>query len=192
MEHFILAKYTKTEQQQLLQLAKDAIKYGLKHNKVMPVVLTKYTANLTEKRACFVTLQINNQLRGCIGSLEAYEPLVQDITHNAYAAAFGDPRFPPLTAAEFAKLTIHISVLNTPEPMQFKSEADLIQQLRPNIDGLILSDTGHRGTFLPSVWESLPTPEEFFANLKLKAGLLPDHWSDTIKVERYTVESIEE
>lgn len=190
MEHFILAKYNKTEQQLLLQLAKDAIQYGLKHNKVMPVDLTKYSAKLTEERACFVTLQIKQELRGCIGSLEAYQPLVKDIAHNAYAAAFGDPRFPPVTNAEFPQLEIHISVLNKPEPMHFKSEQDLIQQLRPNVDGLILSDIGHRGTFLPSVWESLPTPAEFFAHLKLKAGLLPDHWSDTIKVERYTVDSI--
>jgi AmmeMemoRadiSam system protein A len=95
-----------------------------------------------------------------------------------------------LTETEFPKLEIHISVLNKPEPMQFESEADLISQLRPNIDGLILSDRGHRGTFLPSVWESLPEPQDFFTHLKMKAGLPANHWSDTITVERYTVESI--
>ena len=185
-----MSKYTTEEKQVLLKLAHDAITYGLKHHNPMPVDLNQFAANLQEQRASFVTLNINKQLRGCIGSLQAHQPLVQDIAHNAYAAAFSDPRFPPLTMDEFPNLDIHISILNTPEPMQFSSEQDLIKQLRPGIDGLILSDQGHRGTFLPSVWESLAEPALFFAHLKLKAGLPQNYWSDTLTVERYTVESI--
>ncbi len=191
MERFILAnKYSSIEKEILLRLAKDAIAYGLKHHNVMPVDLTQYSDKLKENRACFVTLQINGQLRGCIGSLEAHQPLVEDVAHNAYAAAFTDPRFQPLTKPEYPQLEIHLAILNAPEPMQFSSEEDLIKQLRPKIDGLILSDNDHKGTFLPAVWESLPEPKEFLAHLKLKAGLPPNYWSVTVTVQRYTVESI--
>lgn len=178
------------EKQILLNLAYDAITYGLKNHKPMPIDTSKYPESLQKQGACFVTLQINKQLRGCIGSLEAHQPLVKDIVHNAYAAAFSDPRFPPLTENEFPNLDIHISILNKPEPIHFTSEQDLINQLRPGIDGLILADKGRRGTFLPSVWESLPDPALFFAHLKLKAGLPHDYWSNTLTVQRYTVESI--
>jgi AmmeMemoRadiSam system protein A len=116
---------------------------------------------------------------------------VEDVADNAYAAAFRDPRFPTLTQDEYPMLQYHISVLNPPEPMTFTSEDDLLKQIRPNIDGLVLSDKGMRGTFLPSVWESLPTAEQFLSHLKQKAGLPADYWSDTVKVERYTVENIE-
>ena len=191
MEHFILAdKYTIEDRKNLLKLAQDAIFYGLKHQQVMPIKLEDYAAHLQEIRAVFVTLEINKNLRGCIGSLEAHRPLVEDIAYNAYAAAFSDPRFSPLNEAEFPQLKIHISILNQAEPMQFTSEQDLIRQLRPGVDGLILTDNGFRGTFLPSVWESLPKSEDFLAHLKLKAGLPQNYWSDTIKIERYTVESI--
>ena len=116
-----MSKYTTEEKQVLLKLAHDAIAYGLQHNKPMPVDLNQFATNLQEQRASFVTLNLNKQLRGCIGSLQAHQPLVQDIVHNAYAAAFSDPRFPPLTMDEFTNLDIHISILNTPEPMQFSS-----------------------------------------------------------------------
>jgi AmmeMemoRadiSam system protein A len=185
-------EYSNEERKILLQLARDAIEYGLKHHAQMQVDLKKYSAHLCESRACFVTLQIDKQLRGCIGSLEAHQSLIEDVAQNAYASAFGDPRFPSLTAEEFAKLSIHISVLSKPEPMHFDSEADLLRQIRSEIDGLILSDGPHKGTFLPSVWESLPDKKQFLAHLKMKAGLAPDYWSDTLQVERYTAESIEE
>lgn len=181
-------EYSNQDHELLLNLAKQSIKYGLQHNKVMPINLNDYAAHLLQNRACFVTLNIDGKLRGCIGSLMAYQPLVQDLIHNAYAAAFGDPRFPPLTADEFPQLTIHISILSIPVPMNFSSEQDLLQQLRPGIDGLIMSDKGHRGTFLPSVWDELATPELFLNHLKLKAGLPQDYWSDTLTVERYTTE----
>jgi AmmeMemoRadiSam system protein A len=183
-------KYSETEKQSMLKLAHDAIAHGLEHNQMMQIDLAAYPQNLQKKQPCFVTLHLKDQLRGCIGSSHAHQPLANDIVHNAHAAAFGDPRFFPLTPEEFKNIDIHISVLNEPEPLQFDSEEDLIHKLRPNIDGLILTENNHRGTFLPSVWESLPDPKQFWKHLKLKAGLPEDYWSNTLKIERYTVESI--
>lgn len=175
----------------LLKLAQDAIRYGLRHHAAPEIAVNDFPAPLRENRACFVTLQKAGELRGCIGSLEAYRPLVVDLVNNAYAAAFADPRFPPVNASELDALRFHISILNPPQPMSFASQSDLIQQLRPGIDGLILQADGRRGTFLPSVWESLPEPAEFLRHLKYKAGLPPDYWSDSVRVWRYTAESIE-
>jgi AmmeMemoRadiSam system protein A len=174
----------------LLQLARQVIHHGLAHGEPMPVEAQDYPAPLRKPGACFVTLQLDDQLRGCIGSLEAFRPLIVDLAANAHAAAFHDPRFPPLTAAELDRLSIHISILSTPEPLTFASEQELLEQVRPGIDGLILSAGGHRGTFLPSVWESLPEPRQFLSQLKRKAALPPDYWSDKIQVWRYTTETI--
>jgi AmmeMemoRadiSam system protein A len=173
----------------LRRVAKEAIAYGLEHGTHMPVDTTRYPPTLRAHGASFVTLQKHGELRGCIGSLEAYQPLVEDIAHNAYAAAFNDPRFAPVSAKEFDELEIHISVLTPATPMQFTSQADLLKQIQPGIDGLVLEDCGYRGTFLPSVWESLPEATQFLQHLKLKAGLPADYWSETIKVSRYTTES---
>ncbi|WP_455220700.1 AmmeMemoRadiSam system protein A [Kaarinaea lacus] len=177
----------------LHEVARASIKYSLENGSnaryESTLRLEDYSPSLQQERATFVTLNINNELRGCIGTLEAHEPLVIDVAHNARSAAFHDPRFGPLTQAELDRLQIHISILGIPEPMDFSSEQELIQQLRPGIDGLIINAAGRRGTFLPSVWESLKTPEEFFTHLKLKAGLPTTFWSDDVKVERYTTES---
>lgn len=143
-------------------------------------------------RASFVTIETQGRLRGCIGSLEAHRPLVQDVARNAWRSAFHDPRFPAVTAAEVGGLSIKLSVLSTPEAMRFDSEADVVGQLRPGVDGLILSDEGHRGTFLPQVWEQLGTPREFFTRLKAKAGLALDHWSPNVRIWRYTTETFGE
>lgn len=140
------------------------------------------------ERASFVTLEIDGHLRGCIGMLEACRPLAEDVAKNAIAAAFHDPRFPPLTYKEFESIEIHISVLSPPEEIYFTSEADLLAQIRPGIDGLILEEGVRPGTFLPSVWEELPDKTQFFAHLKLKAGLSGLYWSDTLRVFRYTAE----
>jgi len=180
-----------SHKRQLLTLAAASIKYGLDHRKPLPVKLDEYAPALQQIRASFVTLTIHKQLRGCIGTLEAQRPLVEDVVENAFAAAFRDPRFNPLQQDEYHQLHYHISVLNPPSPMQFSTEADLISQLRPGIDGLILEDLGRRGTFLPSVWESLPDPADFLQHLKLKAGFNPSHWSSSLQVQRYTVEDIE-
>ena len=173
----------------LRKLAHESVEYGLQHGDTLPVDTARYPRPLREPGASFVTLQKNGELRGCIGSLEAHRPLVEDVVHNAYAAAFSDPRFPPLSERELADVDFHISILTPAVPIDFNSEADLLRQLRPGIDGLVLEDGIHRGTFLPSVWEQLPDAEQFLQHLKLKAGLPPNYWSDTLKVSRYTTES---
>jgi len=177
------------ERELLHKVARASIEHGLRTGRPLAVDTARYPPPLREPGASFVTLNEHGQLRGCIGSLEAIRPLVEDVAHNAYAAAFSDPRFPPLRASELPDLDLHISVLSPATPMQFDSEQDLIRQLRPGVDGLVLEDGYHRGTFLPAVWESLPEPREFLQHLKLKAGLPPDYWSDTIRVSRYVTES---
>nr|VFJ90375.1 MAG: hypothetical protein BECKH772A_GA0070896_100216 [Candidatus Kentron sp. H]VFJ91584.1 MAG: hypothetical protein BECKH772B_GA0070898_100196 [Candidatus Kentron sp. H]VFJ98173.1 MAG: hypothetical protein BECKH772C_GA0070978_100196 [Candidatus Kentron sp. H] len=178
------------DRQTLLEIAADAIDYGLNHKKPPSVDPTAFPSLLREKCATFVTLEKDGNLRGCIGSLEAAHPLVEDIAHNAFQAAFRDPRFPLLTREERGQVAIKLSLLTPAEPMTFDSEADLIGQLRPGVDGLILTTGPHRGTFLPSVWESLPEPAQFLRHLKMKAGLAPDAWPSDLTVSRYTAEVI--
>ena len=181
-------EYSDRERAILLEVARRSIAYGLDTGRPLPVAVSEFPPHLQEHRASFVTLNENGQLRGCIGALEAYQPLVKDVADHAFAAAFQDPRFPPVQAHELPLLEIHVSVLSPPEPMQFRDQADLLAQLRPGVDGLILRAGHHQGTFLPSVWEQLPRREDFLAHLKLKAGLPPDYWSDDIQVWRYTTE----
>lgn len=172
----------------LLQIARDAIFQCLEKKRGKIPNIGTLPDELRERRATFVTLTISGRLRGCIGMLEACRPLAEDVAANAVAAAFDDPRFPPLTKKEFEKLEIHISVLSPPEEMVFSTEEDVLRQIRPGIDGLILQDGFHRGTFLPSVWEELPQKERFWAHLKQKAGLPVTYWSDNLRVFRYTTE----
>lgn len=179
---------TPEQKHQLLGLARQSIAYGVEHGRVMPV--PDGDPVLARPGACFVTLNRHGELRGCIGSLQAWRPLLADVVDNAYKAAFEDPRFPPLSREELADLQIHLSLLSPTEPMHFTSEQDLLRQLRPGIDGLVLEDGWRRATFLPQVWESLPDPAAFLSQLKRKAGLPAHHWSDTLRAERYTVESI--
>ncbi|MFZ1385456.1 MAG: AmmeMemoRadiSam system protein A, partial [Propionicimonas sp.] len=137
--------------------------------------------------ACFVTLTLDGRLRGCIGSLEPHRSLLADVTHNARAAAFSDRRFPPLSAAELPRTRIEVSLLSASEPLEAGSEAELVARLRPGVDGLILAWDGHRGTFLPQVWEQLPDPQQFLNRLKQKAGLPVSFWSPQVTVRRYGV-----
>jgi len=181
--------YSADEQSILLRVAHASIAAGLQTGRPLVVVAADYPASLTEQRASFVTLTREGALRGCIGSLQAYRMLVEDVAGNAFAAAFRDPRFPPLQHEEFDALDIQVSVLNTPEPVAFANEQELLENLRPGIDGLILEENNARGTFLPSVWESLPRPEEFLNHLKMKAGLPAGYWSDSVQIWRYTTES---
>jgi uncharacterized protein len=177
------------QQQQLLDLAEASIRHGLNHGRPLSPEAEEYPAIPPEPGACFVTLHSHGELRGCIGSLQAHQPLIEDVAHNAYAAAFSDPRFLPLRESELAGLEIHISLLSPASPLIFDSEESLLQLLQPGEDGLVMEEGRRRGTFLPSVWEQLPTPELFLSHLKQKAGLPPDYWSDTLKVSRYTTES---
>jgi AmmeMemoRadiSam system protein A len=173
----------------LLQLANDSIDWGLQHGKALPVKVKDYEEILQQPGACFVTLYENQQLRGCIGSLEAHQPLVRDVSENAFSAAFRDPRFPPLQSSERGLITLSISVLTPATLMNFNSEQDLIDQIEPGVDGLIMQDGFRRGTFLPSVWEQLPDKRLFLQHLKQKAGLPSDYWSETLQVSRYRTES---
>lgn len=174
---------------ELLRVALDSIEHGLAQGKALRVALSDYDTQLQEQCACFVTLNKHDQLRGCIGHLEPVQPLVKDVAENAFSAAFRDPRFPALKTEELFELDIHISILTLATPMTFSSEADLLGQIRPGIDGLILEDGMHRGTFLPSVWESLPDVDQFWSHLKQKAGLPQSHWSESLRVSRYQTES---
>jgi len=183
------AAYSAGEQAALLQVALASIQSGLDTGSPLQVQPDAYPPALSAMRASFVTLKRNGDLRGCIGSLTPVTSLVEDVAHNAFAAAFRDPRFLALTAAELQGLEIAISVLGPSEPIDFSSEQDLLGKLRPGIDGLVLQDGRHRGTFLPAVWESLPKPVDFLDHLKQKAGLPADYWSDTLEVQRYTTVS---
>ncbi len=174
----------------LLQIARDSIQHGLRHGRPLTVDTGLLDPALREPGASFVTLEIGNRLRGCIGSLEAYRPLAIDVAENAFAAAFRDPRFPPLTEDEFDRIDIHISILGPAREIDFADEQDLLDQIRPGIDGLILEYGSHRGTFLPAVWESLPDKHQFLEHLKMKAGLPAGFWSDDIRVWRYETEII--
>jgi len=143
---------------------------------------------LDDPAATFVTLTLHERLRGCIGSLEAHRSLYDDVTHNACAAAFGDPRFPPLAKDELSDVRIEVSVLTAPQPLQFSSEADALRRLRPGIDGVIFEYAGRRATLLPQVWEQLPEPSEFMAHLKQKAGFPADFRAAGIRLAVYQVE----
>ena len=184
-------QYNPEHRKILLDLAKASIEQGLVTGKPISPNLSTFPAKLTEQRATFVTLEKNQQLRGCIGMLQATRSLVEDVANNAFAAAFNDPRFPALREEELQHLEIHISILSTPEPIIFSSEQDLLAQLRPGIDGLILEEGSKRGTFLPTVWKSLSEPEKFLTYLKQKAGLSENYWSNTLKIQRYTTELID-
>lgn len=177
------------ERTSLLEVARASIVAGLEQGQRYAPAVKDYPPRLREHQGCFVTLDLDGELRGCVGCLRARGPLVGEVAQAAHSAAFRDPRFAPLDKRELTGLEIHISVLSKLEPMHFQSEQDLLTQLRPGIDGLVLSEGGRLGTFLPDVWETFPEPAVFFAHLRTKAGLAPEHWSDTLKVERYSTES---
>jgi hypothetical protein len=143
---------------------------------------------LAEPGATFVTLKKEGALRGCIGSLEPHRALRDDVRENAVAAAFRDPRFVPLAREEFDTLSIEVSLLSSAEPLACIDEAAAIRELVPGRDGVILELGARRATFLPQVWESLPDPRLFLAELKLKAGLPAGYWSAEMRVSRYGVE----
>lgn len=143
---------------------------------------------LRDPAASFVTLNQRGVLRGCIGSLIAHRPLGEDIRANALAAAFHDPRFPPVSAAEWLGVQVEVSVLSPLERLTVRSEADLITQIQPGRHGLLLRYGAYQGTFLPQVWEELPEPKQFLSHLKRKAGLPADFWSLDLEVYRYHVE----
>ena len=184
--------FSEADQQVLLATARQSIEQAISTRRAMVVDLARYPGALHDKRASFVTLKRAGELRGCMGVIEPLRPVVADVAHNAYAAGFRDPRFDPLAAWEVPELRIELSVLTVPEPLIFTDEADALRQVRAGVDGLILADIAlrRRGTFLPAVWRSLPEARDFWAQLKQKAGLPAEHWSTTMKLWRYTTETI--
>ena len=178
-----------TDRQLLLATARTSIEHGLEHGGPLPVDVDAYDEALRSFEATFVTLRKAGDLRGCMGSSSPVRALIEDVAHNAFSAGFRDPRFSPLIRDDLTDLEIQISVLSNVEPMSFTSQDDLLAQVRPGLDGLLLQEERHRGMLLPSVWETLPAPEVFLRELKLKAGLTADYWSESIRVSRYTTES---
>lgn len=147
---------------------------------------------LLESRATFVTLMAKGDLRGCIGSLRTDRPLVEDLRSNARAAALDDSRFPRVRPTELAEIRVEVSILSPLEQLEFVSEGELLGLLQPNRDGLVIDCEGRRATFLPQVWESLPRPAHFLAQLKRKAGLAADFWSSDLRAWRFVVEKFKE
>ncbi|MEJ2133121.1 MAG: AmmeMemoRadiSam system protein A [Gammaproteobacteria bacterium] len=176
----------------LLGVARASIEHGLDHGQPLAVEARDYPDALREERACFVTLNRMGRLRGCIGSLEARRPLIEDLATNAYKSAFEDPRFAPLVRRELEDLEIEVSVLSPPEPMNVGSESELMAGLEPGRDGLVIDDGIHRATFLPKVWEELATPREFLEHLWMKAGLPARHWPTNLRCYRYRSENYSE
>jgi AmmeMemoRadiSam system protein B/AmmeMemoRadiSam system protein A len=167
----------------LLGRARNAIagKFGL------PGVAAPDHAALAEPGASFVTLHRRGRLRGCVGTLEARRSLGEDVHHHALAAAFHDARFAPLAQHEFVDLEIEVSLIGASSALAAESEREACAALEPGVDGVILAWRGRRATFLPQVWEQLPQPEDFLAELKRKAGLAPDFWAPDLRVSRYSV-----
>jgi AmmeMemoRadiSam system protein B/AmmeMemoRadiSam system protein A len=177
--------------QTLLQVARDTIRQTVPHKGVIPQLQTDgpIPRVLGAQRATFVTLKLGDSLRGCRGSLLPHRPLVIDILENTWKSGFDDPRFPPLTPAEAEQVHLHISILSTPRRVPAASENELVRELRPDIDGLIIRDGQHQALFLPSVWAEIPDTLNFVRQLKQKAGLRPDHWSQNFEAYRFTTES---
>lgn len=177
---------------ELLQLARGSIEYGLTHREPLPVDDGELSSELAAPAATFTTLRIQGDLRGCCGTLEAERPLAADVAYSAFRAAFRDPRFPPVRKAELDVVRLEVSVLSPLEALRVADETDLIEQLRPGTDGLVILSGLRRATFLPTVWESLPEPRQFLAALKVKCGLPGDYWSEQLVFQRYWTTSYAE
>ena len=172
----------------LLSIARAAISTALEH----PPTTAEDALWLQQPGASFVTLTQHGQLRGCIGSLQAYRALLIDVKSNAVAAALHDPRFAPLTLTELAQTGIEVSLLSPMQTLRFDSESNALAQLRAGIDGVVIEFERYRSTFLPQVWEQLPSVRDFMAHLKSKAGLPPDFWDPALRLQRYTVSKYKE
>ena len=165
----------------LYKASLEALQFYFKHKQMPHFDTNKLHPILQEKGACFVTLEKNLRLRGCIGTIEAHRPIIADVIFNTINAAFSDHRFPALSVEECRETTISYSLLTPQEKQEFSSEQDLLNLLRPHIDGLVISDQGKRAVYLPSVWEQIPDKGIFLAQLKIKAGLPQDHFSSTFQ-----------
>lgn len=180
------------EQARLLEIARQSISSGLASGSALQLDVAQLDASLQTAAAVFITLMRGGELRGCIGSLQAQEPLAQAVANSAFGAAFRDRRFPPLRADEFDAIHIEISVLSEMEPIAADTRQTLLDSLQPGVDGLLLEDGSYRSTFLPKVWEKITAPTEFLEQLCLKAGLDAGHWSRTLRFHRYRTLSFAE
>jgi len=176
-------EFSESERVELKVIALSALKAAVLDNKSFS--LEGVSSRLMLPGACFVTLLKNSQLRGCIGTLEAHRSLAEDVAHNSYNAAMRDPRFPCVESSELNDLELSISVLTKPKEVAVDSETQLLKQIRPGVDGVILDDGSHRATYLPSVWEQLPDAIDFIRELKCKAGLPKDYWSKSMRCFTY-------
>jgi uncharacterized protein len=184
---------TLEEQKTLLRMAREAMELSVKGEKLPSLDPTSLTLHLREEGASFVTLTVRGQLRGCIGALEPYQSLAEDVREHAVAAALEDPRFPAVSERELKGIQIEVSRLTRPIPLEYKDANDLLSRLRPHVDGVILRDTFHRATFLPQVWEKIPDPAAFLSNLCSKMGVNPDLWrTKHLDVLIYQVEEFHE
>jgi AmmeMemoRadiSam system protein A len=181
------------ERKTLLRLARRSIELAIKGVSLPRLMLSDFSAPLREQGASFVTLTERGELRGCIGALEAYQPLVQDVCEHAVAAATEDYRFSPVQPFELPRLKIEISRLTPPTPLKYTAPEELLTLLQPNIDGVVLKDMGRRATFLPQVWEKIPEPGTFLNHLCQKMGAPSDLWrTKPIQVFTYQVEEFAE
>jgi len=186
-------KLTLEEQKVLLRLAREAMERGVKGEELPSLDQASLPLALQEAGSSFITLTAHGQLRGCIGSLEPYESLAEDVREHAVAAALKDPRFPAVREDELNGIQIEVSRLTRPIPLEYKDADDLLSKLHPYVDGVILRDAFHRATFLPQVWEKIPDPAEFMNNLCYKMGVRHDLWrSEHFEVLIYQVEEFHE
>lgn len=173
------------DQQELLSLARESIRVRLLLERDLLIDETAFSPALQQQATSFVTLRKKGQLRGCIGSTQITESLVTNVVHHAMASAIDDPRFPPVTLDEESALHIEISVLSTPTLLTFADEKELLAQLSSKRDGLTIEVGANKATFLPDVWNSMKDETEFLSQLKLKADLATDFWSDNLKAWNY-------
>ncbi len=186
------AQFTLHERTTLLNIARQSLIDAVNNRPATPLP-EDLTPALLEVGASFVTLTVRGQLRGCIGTLEAYQPLAKDVRQRAAQAATQDYRFPRVRPSEVDLIHIEISRLTKPEPLPYSNPADLPKLLRPHVDGVVLSDGMHQATFLPQVWEQLPDPAEFLSHLCQKMGAQSDLWRRRVlQLEIYQVEEFEE
>lgn len=184
---------TQAEKDELLTLARESITAAANGKPLPPVNLAGKSAALAEQGAAFVTLTQNGQLRGCIGALQAYQPLILDVIEHAATAAMHDYRFSPVQPREVAGLKIEISVLSQPKKIAYGNSEELRRLIRPGVDGVILRDGARRATFLPQVWQQLPELDEFMAHLCLKMGVSADTWKKKkLEISLYQVEDFSE
>ncbi len=180
------------EGRQLLDIARRSIDAGLDGARMPSLDAEGRQGTLATQRGSFVTLTRNGELRGCMGVIESPRPLAQNTADCAFSAAFRDRRFNPLTSAEAGQICIEVSVLSEMEPFVVRDREDLLQQLQPAVDGLLMEDGRYRSIFLPQVWEKLDSVQAFLEHLLSKAGLPGDYWSGTIRFSRFHVTSFSE